>query len=264
MELNTENRVMSWWQYVIITLGFILMIFLLSLNRSSDEASMRQTETSFNEVMQGDFQVKSYFFSMYAAKAGFRVTHQIEQGKILPFALAFYERAAKRPNPEAIRRAGVMSYELRKEGAVSYLSRLSSSEVLKGLSLQDARKLRNEARMWADIYSGELDARDVDEYAERIREVDLGPVRAFALEHLYSKARQPEKARTVIAEAESQAADSFVMLGMLMLILFLAGLAGIVLLGCLLKTGRTGFQGVCMGLSQSLSIHCRNRFSEGL
>lgn len=238
MELNTGNRDMSWRQYAVVALGFILVMFLLSLDRGSDDASMRQTETSVNEVMQGDLQVKFYFFSQYAAKTGVGVPQWNAPGKILPRALAFYESASSRPSPAAIRRAGVMSYELRREGALGYLTRLSSPEALRGLPPQDARKLRNEARMWADIYSGELDARDVDEYAERIREVNLGPVRAFALEHLYNRARQPERAREAILEAESRAADSLVPYGVLMLILILAGLAGIVFIGLFIKNRR--------------------------
>ncbi|MEN6520529.1 MAG: type II CAAX endopeptidase family protein [Armatimonadota bacterium] len=228
MEFNTENRENVWLRYAIAALVLILFIFLWSQRGGEDASSTQQTEESMSDIFYGDLQVKLYFYTQYAIDKRVTFSSTKESGQMLPLAFAFYQKAAKRPSPAAIRRAGVMYYELHREGAVEYLDKLAAPATLKGLLPQDVRKLRSEAAMWRDIYAGELTARKADEYAKRINELNLGPARAFALEHLFNRVEQFDRARQAISEGKNRAAVSFMATGGLLLAIFLAGLAGVV------------------------------------
>lgn len=228
MELNTENRGMDWQKYAIAALALILVIFLLSQRGNEDTPRAQQSQESISDIYLGDLQIKLYFYNQYALEKGFTYSGTKDSGRRLPLALSYYEKAAKRPIPMAIRRTGVMFYELRREGAVEYLDRLTSPETLKGILPTDVKKLRSEAAMWRDIYAGELTSREVDKYAKRIDDLNLGPARAFALEHLFNRAEQFDRARQAISEGKERAAMSFAFTGILLLVLSLAGLAGIV------------------------------------
>lgn len=243
METNTGNEGAlrkQWIEYLVFALMLVAGLFLLSIFGGRGESRRQPTQMDVSNIYAGDWNVKIYFFQRYAAELGVDIA-AIAGGRsaqILPQALEMYKSAAHQPIAAAIRRAGILTYELQGEGAAAILDRLDSPEVLEGLLPQDRQRLQVEARMWQDIYTGELTAREVDDYAERIEGVSLGTVRAFALKHLYTRAGRDERAAEVLRVAAVNAAASVIPAVALMIILFIAGLAGVVFIFYFLSNRR--------------------------
>jgi len=225
-----EPQRAPWWQYALIALALIIVMFLLSVIRTRDGEPMRQTQSDLSYIYEGDLQVKLHLLQQFAEERGVQNAASQPGEQPIKQAKNLYQQAAKRPNPSAIRRAGVLTYELKGKNAVQILSRLDDPQVLNGLPERDQEELRAEARMWQDIYAGEVTPEEVEAYRERIERLSMGPVRAFALEHLYQSVGREQEANEVLRSAGVNAAISIIGLGLLFLGLFAAGILGIVFL----------------------------------
>jgi membrane protease YdiL (CAAX protease family) len=204
----------------------VIGLFVLALGGLRGSSSTRESEDEFQKTYVGDWMVKAYLFQLYTAKHG-APSDMAE--RYLEQALKIYRSAlAGNPTPDVIRRTGIVSYAAQDQDASEVLDMLDSPKVLKGKPAQDVRDLRSEARMWREIYGGDLNPDHVNEYDARIKGLHLGPVQWLALYQLYTAAGKDAVANRVIADAESRAAASMVLAGVVLTFVALAGLLGVV------------------------------------
>lgn len=233
MSINSDNQASStrkWIEYAALAMALVLVMFILSISGARTGARAQPTQTDVGNLYAGDWNVKLYFFTKYAQEegAGLARGFGLLPQQILPQALALYMKAARSPSPAAIRRAAVLTYELKGRGALEVVNKLDSPKLLKGLPAQDGRNLRRELAMWRDIYGGEISAREADDYGERIKGLNLGPVKAFALKQLYTRLGRTQLAEQAIDAAEQRSLGSVIPAVVLIFILGLTGLAGVV------------------------------------
>jgi len=233
---NQEIAVRQWWQYAVAALALIVAFFILQSARSRSAGPVTQSQADLASIQAGDSAVKYYFLLQYTREHGYRIQGQGE--RYLRQALESYTEAARRPIPGALRRSGVLACVLQQTkpcAGLGYFRRLQSPPVLRGRPPQDVRDLQSEARMWTDIYSGTVDPRKVNGYAARIRQLNLGPARWFALQRLYAAAGRSDLARKAVQEGETDAVTSLVPYTLLTILLVLMGLAGVVFIGIFLR-----------------------------
>lgn len=143
-------------------------------------------------------------------------------------AIDYYSRAI--PWPAAYRRIGVARETLLDESGARELSQLDSPNATRGLTGEDVRRLSEEVDMWRDIYGPtRITPAQAEQFASRIEELNLGPLRQFAIADAYARAGETARAGAARRAASDEAMRTVASLVALMLVLVLGGLAGIVI-----------------------------------
>jgi membrane protease YdiL (CAAX protease family) len=227
---NQHHPEAPWHYYATAVLVLILALFLLNVAETQGTTPIRQTEADLENLRSGDQNVKRYFSSLNG-----RVRKNISKDKAnsyLTDAFRNYSQAAQRPSPAAIRRTGVLAYELERKDVLQTFDRLDSKVVLKDASKLDIQDLKAEVSMWQDIYASKkpLNSKKLDSYRRRIQSVSLGPVKTFALVRLYERADQPAQAQRALSLARERATFSLNAYNTLSNILIIFGVIGVILL----------------------------------
>jgi membrane protease YdiL (CAAX protease family) len=227
-KLPDKRSSSPWSAYALIALGLILIFFWFA---SFANRSTRQSQAGLVDVYDADREVKVYLFEQYATAKGLQLTFDKRRTYSLSRALSVYCKPDLKYSTPAIRRCGVLMNELHQPGASKVFARLYSSEATKDLPKRDVQDLKDEAVMWQDIYSGnKLSHAKAVEYAAKIDKLNLGPVRVFAIEKLYTQAGMNDRAQEIVFKAKENAMVSMAGLGALMIGLVLAGIAGVALI----------------------------------
>ncbi len=225
-----------WWQYATAAFVLIAFFFLLTLSDNRPSGKAERPDTSA-DIMSGDWAVKvNLFYGALPAKAS-------RAQSALPMAFTSYKRAADLGSPAGIRRAGVIARELNRPDATEIFAKLTSPQANHDLPKQDISRLKSEAAMWHDIYTGSLTPEVTRRYAEQIKKTNLGPARAYALGQLYTRAGEKTQAMIVIERARERAVASVVPGSLLVLGVILAGIAGIVFIVIFFRNRRRELPG---------------------
>jgi membrane protease YdiL (CAAX protease family) len=219
-----------WPPYALTAL--MLMVFILGFRfvATHTQSRTRGFESETKNVLSGDWYVKCYFLQKYVEDKGYAKSGR--EYKVLFDAYKAYGEALadKNPSPNVIRRAIALNCSVRGIGSPKILDKIDAPETLKGLSKQDASMLRQEAVMWHEIYTDNVNPAKVDQYAKRIREVKMGPTESLALAQLYLNSGNDKLAKKELRVASARATKSVPLLLVVTGLMVLAGLVGIVLI----------------------------------
>lgn len=222
---NQDGERARWWHAATLALTLVFLFFVLSsLGERHPVISSDGTQDPITLITTGDWEVKTV---LYISTLPSKSTAGVPGTLTLHKALKSYEQAAAQGSASAIRRIGVLSYELKEPEPINVFSRLTSPKVLKGRPAQDVMELRREAAMWRDVYTGSITPANAKAYADRISQLNLGPMKGYALKHLYTRAGEKRLADEAMQTARLKAAASVIPGTILMFVLIFAGLVGV-------------------------------------
>lgn len=231
-EIQNENQSgKPWSPYALTALMLVLGLFIFSLIGLRGTIGGRPAETDYQTVYSGDGTLKLYYLTQFSAFR-FPQPQMPQRRNYLQSAYVSYQRAidVKYPSPGAIRRALVVEHALKKGDDARLILLLTSPGAVKDLPKQDVATLRSEAKMWQSIYFGHPSPAETNDYAARIKRINLGTAQWLALNQLYSAVGNQTLAQQTLQQARSRAFVSFAILVAMAFFLFLAGIAGIVFL----------------------------------
>lgn len=141
-------------------------------------------------------------------------------------ALRHYEEAV--PWPSAYRRLGVMKESYGKSGLKDF-EKLDSRQATCGMSKKQIASLRSEKAMWLRIFSGKkLTAAEAERYIEKIKSLNLGPLKKAAIAQVYWRSGDHKKYDQIRAESHASARAYIAVLFVLLAILVMGGIAGLI------------------------------------
>ncbi|MHB1001256.1 MAG: CPBP family intramembrane glutamic endopeptidase [Armatimonadota bacterium] len=221
------------------TIIFSVIIALLVLMTIADRLLTPKDQdktASIDAVLQADYLVKSTY-ALRQFESFMPQGSQVESNKAsernLRLATVEYRKAVKQTLlPVYIRRLILLEEPERRDGVIQLLDKASGNNKLKP---SERAGLPDEAAMWRSIYffNDPLSSDEVDKYSARIRKLHLGWYQHLALADLYDRSAVPNAASFAArerTEATRKAAWNIGWLIALGMVILLMGLAGVVLL----------------------------------